>query len=111
MTTGSPICSAASLTSWIECAADVFHRTGKELAILSSLNGADVASYDLYVVALQDTASVQLHRAVEGGLPSHVWQQRVGALPLDDALHGARRYGLYISARCRLGVCHDGRGI
>ena len=91
--------------------ANLGHGLVKELAVLSALDGGQVAADHLDAVLVERTVFRQLDGGVQTGLAAQRGQQRVRALFLDYALDKLGGDGLDIGAVGKTRVGHDGRRV
>ena len=91
--------------------ADVAHGVGKELAVLTRLDGVDVAADDLDAVCVEHARLRERDGAVEAGLAAHVGEKGVGSLDLDDLGDGLDRDRLDVGAIGGLGIGHNRGGV
>ena len=91
--------------------ADLGHGLVKELAILTALDGGQVAADHLDAVLVERTVLCQLDGGVQTGLAAQRGQQRVRVLFLDHALDKLGGDGLDIGAVGKTRVGHDGRRV
>ena len=97
----SDICASNLQANVLDCLAE-------ELSVLTSADGLQVAADDLDVVLVKNASLTKADGAVQSGLASHVWQERVRTLALNDAGH--RFYGdwLNVGSICSFWIGHDG---
>ena len=116
MIAGRPMSASASRACSSERAivarghveADPGHRLAEQLAVLGLVDGLAVeAPISSHAQPLQRAVLGQRHGGVEGRLPAHGRQQRVGPLLLDDLGDDRRRDRLDIGDVGRLRVGHD----
>ena len=88
--------------------ADARHGLDEALAILGLVDGVLAGADELDALRLQHPFAHQIQSAVEGRLATHGGQQRIGALRLDDARHGAPFHRLDVGGVRQRGIRHDG---
>ena len=81
------------------------------LAVFRHINRAFRGADQLDVKLREDPLARQIERTVEGGLPAHRRQQRVGTLGFNNLGHGLPAHRFDIGRIRRAGVGHDGGGI
>ena len=90
---------------------DASHRPLEGFAIFSLVDRLGRGSDQLHIILGEDPLLGQCHGNVQGGLPSHGGQERIGPLPLDDLLDDLHRDRLHIGPIRQLRVGHDRGGI
>ena len=90
---------------------DAVHRGGELLAVLGHLDRALVGADQFDPVGGQHPLTVQVHGDVEGRLPAHRGEQRVGHLAFDHPLHPFGRQWLDVGPVRQIRVGHDRRRI
>ncbi len=87
---------------------DFSHGVAEAFPILSHVNGLRRGANHLYAELLQHTFPRQVQSAIERRLPTHGWQQGIGALLLDNACYRFPLNGLDINGIGHGGIGHDG---
>ena len=90
---------------------DGLHCVLEELPVLALEYGVYVCAYKTHIVALQETALIELHCEVKPGLAAEPGEQAVRLLLFDYALHRARGQRLDVHSCGHVGVGHNGRGV
>ena len=91
--------------------ADLLHRRLELVAVLRGADRLDARADELDAELLEHTRLVQLDGEVERGLPAERGEQRVGALPLDDAGEAGEVERLDVGGVGELGIGHDRRRV
>ena len=97
----SDICASNLQANVLDCLAE-------ELSVLTSADGLQVAADDLDVVLVKNASLTKADGAVQSGLASHVWQERVRTLALNDAGHRLNGDWLNVGSICSFWIGHDG---
>ena len=90
---------------------DTPHGAGKLLPVLGQSNGPFVRSDQLHAVSRERAVTLKSHGHVQGGLPTHGRQQRLGTLALDHLGNPLGRHRLDVGPVRQLGIGHDRGGI
>ena len=79
----------------------------KELTILTSSDGFQVAADDLNVVLVKNASLTKTNGAVQSSLAAHVWQKRVRTFTLNNAGYRLNGDWLNVGSICSFWVSHD----
>ena len=97
----SDVCTSNLQANVLDCLA-------KELTVLTSTNGLQVAADDLNVVLVKNASLAKANSAVQSSLTAHVWQERIRTLALNDAGHRFDGDWLNVGSICSFWIGHDG---
>ena len=87
---------------------DARHGVTKQLAIFRLVDGFQIRADEFYIVLLQHAAFGEGLRAVQRGLATHGWQQRIGLFGGDNFFHIFRRDRFDVGGIRQIRVSHDG---
>ena len=91
--------------------ADLLHSLIEQLTVFGLIYRLAVCTDQLNIVFIQDAMAIKVQRTVEGCLPPHGWQDRIGPFLSYDLFNHAPGNGLNIGRISHNRISHDGRRI